>query len=68
MAPRLCDKKQMNTEQQDKPMATKIDKKIVAFKVVKDEEEKEAVAAPAAPIREHMHENVERPEMLLGST
>ena len=56
----------MNTAQQDKPMATKIDKKIVAFKVVKDEEEK--IEEPKAPEREHMHENVERPEMLLGST
>jgi len=48
-------------------MTTKIDKKIVAFKVVKDEEE--AVEdVPTAPEREIMHENVERPEMLLGST
>ncbi|VAW70491.1 Ribonucleotide reductase of class II (coenzyme B12-dependent), alpha subunit [hydrothermal vent metagenome] len=47
-------------------MATKIDKKIVAFKVVKDEEE--IIDAPIAPERETMHENVERPEMLLGST
>ena len=49
-------------------MATKIDKKIVGFKVVKDEEkEAEAQAAvPAEPEREHMHENVERPEVLLG--
>ncbi len=51
-------------------MATKIDKKIVAFKVVKDEDkEAEAKAAePQEPVREHMHENVERPDMLLGST
>ena len=48
-------------------MATKIDKKIVAFKVVKDEDKEEA-AAPVEPVREHMHENVERPDMLLGST
>jgi hypothetical protein len=56
----------MNTAKQDKPMATKIDKKIVAFKVVKDEEE--IAEAHAVPEREIMHENVERPEMLLGST
>jgi hypothetical protein len=54
----------MNTAKQEKPMATKIDKKIVAFKVVKPEEE----APPAEPVREHMHENVERPDVLLGST
>ncbi len=48
-------------------MATKIDKKIVGFKVVKDEEEK-IQEVEKAPEREHMHEKVERPEMLLGST
>ncbi len=48
-------------------MATKIDKKIVAFKVVKEEEEA-VVETPAAPEPEKMHENVERPDMLLGST
>lgn len=60
----------MNTAKQDKPMATKIDKKIVAFKVVKEDEEAEVAPAlaPTAPERETMHENVERPEMLLGST
>ena len=57
----------MNTAKQDKPMATKIDKKIVAFKVVKDEEEI-VEAAPLIPEREIMHKNVERPDMLLGST
>ena len=56
----------MNTAKQDKPMPTKIDKKIVAFKVVKDEVEVEE--APQALEPEKMHENVERPEMLLGST
>jgi len=49
-------------------MATKIDKKIVAFKVVKDEEEVVVDETPAIPEREIMHENVERPDMLLGST
>lgn len=50
----------------EKPMATKIDKKIVDFKVVKKEPE---VVEPAKPIEpEKMHENVERPDMLLGST
>lgn len=47
-------------------MATKIDKKIVDFKVVKEEPE---VVEPVKPIEpEKMHENVERPDMLLGST
>lgn len=47
-------------------MATKIDKKIVDFKVVKDEPE---VVEPVKPVEpEKMHENVERPDMLLGST
>lgn len=60
----------MNTAPQDKPMATKIDKKIVAFQVVKDEDKEENIVeqTPIVPEREHMHENVERPEMLLGST
>lgn len=50
----------------EKPMATKIDKKIVDFKVVKEEPE---VVEPVKPIEpEKMHENVERPDMLLGST
>ncbi len=56
----------MNTEKQEKPMATKIDKKIVAFKVVKNTNE--TPEAPSVPERETMHENVERPDMLLGST
>jgi len=51
---------------QDKPMATQINQKIVAFKVVKDDEPK--IEEVKAPVREHMHENVERPDMLLGST
>lgn len=47
-------------------MSTQIQQKIVAFKVVKNDiqetpEEKQ-------PRMEHMHENVERPEMLVGST
>ncbi len=55
-------------------MAIKLDKKIVGYKVVKDDEEKPEVAAKdTAEMREegnvvHMHEKVERPEMLLGST
>ena len=60
----------MSTATQDKPgekpMTTKIDKKIVDFKVVKNEPE---VVEPVKPIEpEKMHENVERPDMLLGST
>jgi len=48
-------------------MPTKIDKKIVAFKVVNHQEET-VETPPTVPERETMHENVERPEMLLGST
>ena len=47
-------------------MATKIDKKIVGFKVVKPEDKAEAKIEE--PVREHMHENIERPDVLLGST
>ena len=46
-------------------MATKIDKKIVGFKVVKDEEK---IEEPKINEPEKMHENVERPDMLVGST
>jgi hypothetical protein len=60
-------------------MATKISKKIVGYKVVNAEEEKaQAEQAQAATEQEakeqamanvvHMHESVDRPEMLLGST
>ncbi len=45
-------------------MTTKIDRKIVAFKILKDQD----TEAPEIPGREIMHEKVERPEMLLGST
>lgn len=50
-------------------MATKINKKIVDFKVVKKDEQikQEAEQECAAPMQ-HMHENVERPEVLVGST
>jgi len=56
-------------------MAIKIGSKIVGYNVAKQDEEKpESVnAAPAKEEKEesnvvHMHEKVERPEMLLGST
>lgn len=52
-------------------MATQISKKIVDFKVITEEDKRkaeEAAAEAAKPQREHMHENVERPEMLVGST
>jgi len=55
-------------------MAIKLDKKIVGYGVVKDDEESR-VAEAQAKAKEaveskvvHMHEKVERPEMLLGST
>src|SRR5690606_38354082 len=53
-----------------KPMAKEIKSKIVGYEVVKPESK----VAPAPVAEEpksnvvHMHESVERPEMLLGST
>ncbi|MEN8171112.1 MAG: NrdJb [Pseudomonadota bacterium] len=53
-------------------MATKIAKKIVGYAVVKEEEQAPVAAAPVAEKAEdkivHMTEQLERPEMLLGST
>ncbi len=50
-------------------MTHSIDKKIVGFKVVTpDESDSTAESQPLQPSLESMHENVERPEMLLGST
>ncbi|MDT8383628.1 MAG: NrdJb [Gammaproteobacteria bacterium] len=56
-------------------MAIKLDKKIVSYSVVKEDEEKPQLKV-LPPEEElitesnvvHMHEKVERPEMLLGST
>jgi hypothetical protein len=50
-------------------MSAKINKKIVDFKVITREEKDEAAAKKEAePQMEKMHEKVERPEMLVGST
>ncbi|NOQ14910.1 MAG: NrdJb [Methyloprofundus sp.] len=49
-------------------MTIKIDKKIVGYKVVTQEEEMPAVEAKPLLDVESMHENLARPEMLLGST
>ena len=50
-------------------MIHKITKKIVAYKVISDEEKPEAAnEEEQKPLLESMHENVERPEVLLGST
>ena len=54
-------------------MSVQISKKIVGFKVVKDEEtpnasKEDVIEKPAEPEVEQMHEKVARPEMLLGST
>ena len=56
-------------------MAIKIESKIVGYEVARDDEDDKAaeVALQAAESREednviHMHEKLERPEMLLGST
>ena len=55
-------------------MTTKIDKKIVKYSVLKEEEKE--TSSPAAQGEEseetsnviHMHEKIERPDRLLGST
>jgi hypothetical protein len=50
-------------------MTTKIDKKIISYKVVTEEKQPEQAndSAPEYDV-ESMHEKMERPEMLLGST
>lgn len=48
-------------------MATRINKKIVAYKVVREDEKNEREQNQPSE-KEHMHEKVERPEMLVGST
>ncbi len=48
-------------------MATKLDKKIVGYKVV-NKDNVEAIKQDEQQSVEQMHENVERPEQLLGST
>lgn len=49
-------------------MAIKIDSKITGYEVVKPEKVEAKAAAPAKPDIEHMHEKVQRPELLEGST
>lgn len=49
-------------------MIHKITKKIIGFKVVKDENTTPANDEVVEPTLESMHEKVERPEVLLGST
>ncbi len=56
-------------------MAIKLGSKIVSYSVIKEDEKKSEVEAQASAVTEnedsnvvHMHEKVERPEMLLGST
>ena len=46
----------------------KIDKKIVGYKVLSKEAAETAQAVEEKKSLESMHENVERPEVLLGST
>lgn len=48
-------------------MAIKIESKIVSYEVAKEEADAADISPPASNII-HMHEKVERPEMLLGST
>lgn len=54
-------------------MSIKIEKKIVGYALANKEDESKAVAAPAAEAKPteqivHMHEQVKRPESLVGST
>ena len=49
-------------------MSKKIDKKIVAYEVVNLEEQRKKNAQEARNKIEDMHENVQRPEMLVGAT
>ena len=54
-------------------MSVKIEKKIVGFDVAREDEDDKAAEKALKPVVEetnvvHMHEKVERPEMLLGST
>ena len=49
-------------------MLKKIDKKIVAYEVVNLEEQRKKAVQEANDNIEDMHENVERPEMLVGAT
>jgi len=49
-------------------MAIKIDKKIVAYSVVKPDELPPTPASDPAQAVQHMHESVARPEMLSGAT
>ncbi len=49
-------------------MATKIDKKIVAYEVISLDEKRKKAQQPEQIQLEDMHENVERPEMLVGAT
>ena len=54
-------------------MVRKIERKIVGYKVLKDEaaEQPDSAAAPEMPEEDkvvHLHEKLERPEMLVGST
>jgi len=49
-------------------MTLKIDKKIVGYKVLTPEDEKPAAPEEVTESLESMHENLSRPEMLLGST
>ena len=49
-------------------MAIKIEKKIVAYSIKKEEEEEEKPAKPVLPTRVLMHEDIERPDELKGYT
>lgn len=46
----------------------KIDKKITGFSIKKEEQPNAAESEAKAPAIQHMHENVSRPEMLVGGT
>ncbi len=57
------------TQQKGKTMTHKITQKIVGYKVLTEETATQAASnEPAQPELESMHEKMERPEVLLGST
>ncbi|WP_097461770.1 TSCPD domain-containing protein [Mangrovitalea sediminis] len=49
-------------------MTVKIDKKIVGYRVIRNDNAANETSAPAAPQPVEMNESVERPEFLLGTT
>ncbi len=60
---------EIKQESTDNPMTHKITQKIVSYKVLTEDDKKEAAnSEPLQPELESMHEKMARPEVLLGST